>query len=503
MSAARKSKENGSKKDKPKQVKKWNIQTIHTMPTGVKRGVPKDGADVGDFRKCDVSFGNSCFSTGTVGFLMASVVVNYIAGEKIGSRVPTALGLVGRNRGPVPLKGVLLKSAIISSQGDGIEDGNEKGTGKEIDAASGVFVGQLEGSECASAGGGEKSSSDTSLTIPNRESVISEVMSQVCEGANGLLSSTVLVDAHCHLQLDPLYSRAEEAILTAKSNTIVFAVVCGTCPGSDWDRVRDLHLTNGDFIMPQFGLHPWWISRHLETVNIQTGSASSGSSVDELKISSDSDSLSRDATVSDWEKELDSILSALPMAGVGECGLDSGLKNVDMSLQAELLRKHMRIAARHNRSVTMHCVGAWAKLLEVLKEMEKEITNSMKKSSARESAQHVGVRAYILHSCNSMPPQMVGDFLKIPNLYFSFSGRALREKQGKLASKIPTDRLLVETDSPDQVPLSLALKIESNEPSLVRLNLVNLANLLVVDPNTLAAATVMNARNVFGYSAPR
>lgn len=502
MSAARKSKENGSKKDKPKQVKKWNIQTIHTMPTGVKRGVPKDGADVGDFRKCDVSFGNSCFSTGTVGFLMASVVVNYIAGEKIGSRVPTALGLVGRNRGPVPLKGVLLKSAIISSQGDGIEDGNEKGTGKEIDAASGVFVGQLEGSECASAGGGEKSSSDTSLTIPNRESVISEVMSQVCEGANGLLSSTVLVDAHCHLQLDPLYSRAEEAILTAKSNTIVFAVVCGTCPGSDWDRVRDLHLTNGDFIMPQFGLHPWWISRHLETVNIQTGSASSGSSVDELKISSDSDSLSRDATVSDWEKELDSILSALPMAGVGECGLDSGLKNVDMSLQAELLRKHMRIAARHNRSVTMHCVGAWAKLLEIMKEMEKEITRT-KKSSNAESDRNIGVRAYVLHSCNSLPVQMVGDFLKIPNVYFSFSGRALREKQGKLASKIPMDRLLVETDSPDQVPLSLALEMQSNEPSLVRLNLVNLANLLAVDPNILAAATVMNARTVFDYSAPR
>ena len=497
MSAARKSKESGSKKDKSKQVKKWNIQTIHTMPTGVKRGVPKDGADTGDFRKCDVSFGNSCFSTGTVGFLMASVVVNYIAGEKIGSRVPAALGLVGRNRGPVPLKGVLLKSANRSSLGDGTEDGDGN-----VGAVSGeVSGGQLGGSECACAGEeNEKSSpSDAGMSSPNRESVISETMSQVCAGAKGLLSSTVLVDAHCHLQLDPLHSRAEEAILTAKSNGIAFAVVCGTCPGSDWDRVRDLHSTNKDFVMPQFGLHPWWISRHFETVNSKD---SSSSSADELKVSSDA-ALGRDVAVRDWEKELDSILTALPMAGVGECGLDSGLKNVDMSLQAEILRSHIRIAARHNRSVTMHCVGAWAKLLEVLKEMEKEITSSMKKSSAGESAQLVGVRAYVLHSCNSMPPQMVGDFLKIPNVYFSFSGRALREKQGKLASKIPTDRLLVETDSPDQVPLSLALKIESNEPSLVRLNLVNLANLLAIDPNILASATVMNARNVFDYSAPR
>ena len=73
MSATGKIKGNNGKK--PKQTKKWNIPTIHTMPTGVKRGTPLGPASEGNFRKCDVAFGNSCFSTGTVGFLMASVVV--------------------------------------------------------------------------------------------------------------------------------------------------------------------------------------------------------------------------------------------------------------------------------------------------------------------------------------------------------------------------------------------------------------------------------------------
>ena len=65
-----------------------------------------------------------------------------------------------------------------------------------------------------------------------------------------------------------------------------------------------------------------------------------------------------------------------------------------------------------------------------------------------------GVTAYVLHSCNSLSVQMADDFLKIPSVYFSFSGRALSaNKECKLASRIPLDRILVETDSPDQLPL--------------------------------------------------
>jgi TatD DNase family protein len=473
MSAASK-KKGGSGTKKPKPMKKWNIPTIHTLPTGAKRGVPLDPAETGTFRKCDVAFGNSCFSTGTVGFLMASVVVNSIAGEKRGSKIPIPLGTVGRNRGPVLLR-----------ERTALAVGTSRGLGEGQEAAKPVKGGEVESSGCGCEGSSSGDGEDNSAT--QRESVIAEAIGSVTSETGGLLSSTVVVDAHCHLQLDPLHCRSEEAIHRAKENKVAFAVVCGTCPGDDWDRVRALYARSPDFIAPQFGLHPWWISRHFETASTASSSSIGRETETETK-----------GSVTPWEEELEQLLVAIPESGVGECGLDNGLKNVAMGYQVDILRQHITIAARHNRPVTMHCVGAWATLLEVLRDMEKGFGSA--KSGTPESKGKGGgrVRAYILHSCNSLPKQMVADFLKIPNVYFSFSGRTLSaSKEGNLASRIPMDRILIETDSPDQLPLSLKSKLQSNEPSLVRLNTGVLASLMAVDPNALAAATVENARRVF------
>lgn len=74
----------------------WGIPAIHTLPTGTARGLPIvcDAVDpevkdkestpkkrVGDggFRKCDTNFGNACFTTGTAGFIMASIATKQIA----------------------------------------------------------------------------------------------------------------------------------------------------------------------------------------------------------------------------------------------------------------------------------------------------------------------------------------------------------------------------------------------------------------------------------------
>ena len=256
MSAASKQKGNDGKKQKA--VKKWNIPTIHTMPTGVKRGIPLDPAGAGNFRKCDVAFGNSCFSTGTVGFLMASVVVNSLAGEKKGSKIPTALGTIGRNRGTVPMK-TKTSAHKGTGAGAGAEDDMGQGKGESTDEPG-----------KSTAEKGETISGDCSCGAPtvttDREGFVDRQTAIATAIGSMSLLNTVLFDAHCHLQLDPLYSRVEDAILTAKNNQISFVAVCGTCPGDDWDRTRSLYEKYPEFIAPQFGLHPWWISRHLESV---------------------------------------------------------------------------------------------------------------------------------------------------------------------------------------------------------------------------------------------
>jgi TatD DNase family protein len=185
---------------------------------------------------------------------------------------------------------------------------------------------------------------------------------------------------------------------------------------------------------------------------------------------------------------LEQLLVSISQAGVGECGLDKAInKTVSLDVQNSILKRHMQIAAQHNRPVTMHCVGAWGTLLETIKWHEKE-----SKRTGR------SVRAYVLHSCNSMPPEMASSFASIPSVYFSFTARSLGAKETRLARSVPLERILIETDSPDQLPLPLKGRLDSNEPCLIRHSCTLLAKTLEIDPNTLAETTVANAERVFG-----
>ena len=52
-------------------MKKWGIRCVHTLPTGKKRNKERNE----ETNACNV-YGNSCFSTGAAGFVMAAEVVN-------------------------------------------------------------------------------------------------------------------------------------------------------------------------------------------------------------------------------------------------------------------------------------------------------------------------------------------------------------------------------------------------------------------------------------------
>jgi TatD DNase family protein len=182
-----------------------------------------------------------------------------------------------------------------------------------------------------------------------------------------------------------------------------------------------------------------------------------------------------------------------------------------MDVQCDILRVHMAVAARHQRPVTLHCVGAWGRLLEAIQANEaahsnntnsnsiSKINRNSSNNSSNSNSSPSGVRAYVLHSCNSLPPEMVPSFAAIPTVYFSLTGRALGAKESRLARAVPTSRLLIETDSPDQLHGSLRGRLACNEPALVRYTCVLLAQVLGVDPNELADTTAANARRVFDF----
>ena len=222
------------------------------------------------------------------------------------------------------------------------------------------------------------------------------------------------VDSHCHIQLDPLYEKLECIIEKTKRCGCVQIVVCGVSCGLDWYRVESIHSRYPGLISPQFGVHPWYIDD-----DIVSGC---------------------------WEASLRDILTRLPNAGVGETGLDKNIKNrISPEIQENVLLRHMALAREFDRPITIHCVGYWGRLLALLKREEKIHVEANTSSVS-----------IVIHSCNNMPMEIARDLLSLESsyVYFSFNGRRpLLAKQVNMARIVPRDRLLIESDSPDQKPM--------------------------------------------------
>lgn len=172
-------------------------------------------------------------------------------------------------------------------------------------------------------------------------------------------------------------------------------VVNGTCE-EDWPRVLELSRQH-DFILPSFGYHPWYLRQRAQ----------------------------------DWKNELNRHLDAAPHA-VGEIGLDRWMKDYDMALQEEMFLAQIEIAHERDLPVTIHCLKAAGRLLELLQ------------------AGPVPRRGFLLHSYNGSA-EMIPRFEQL-GAYFSISGYFAHERKAKhveVLKQIPIERILIETDAPD------------------------------------------------------
>ena len=258
-----------------------------------------------------------------------------------------------------------------------------------------------------------------------------------------------------------------------------------------------------------------------------------------------------------WLPELEELLQQHPAAGVGEAGLDRGItKEVPYALQEEVLLEHIYLAGRYQRTLTLHCVGCWDRLLGLLTQQHKIFCQGqMKRRSASnkslvEESIVLGVKgtpgdngaptcsreyfpaSILLHSCGNMPIHLIQGFARLPNTFFSLSmgGRGhsgeLSEKMKSFVRAIPIDRLLLETDSPDQLlspfkmPRATAIPfdpaktdateptksgdntgsrqfLQYNEPAMLRYHCVQLAQVLNISPQRLAQQTTANCKKAF------
>jgi len=259
-------------------------------------------------------------------------------------------------------------------------------------------------------------------------------------------------DAHNHLQDARFGGRQDELLAACKKADITRMVVNGACE-SDWPQVLELAREN-KMVLPSFGYHPWYL--HERTP--------------------------------DWLANLEKFLDAIPSA-VGEIGLDRWKPDLAYDDQEAVFIAQLGLATERNLPVSIHCLQAWGRMLELLK------------------AHPRPARGFLLHSFGG-PAEMIPAFAKL-GAYFSFPGYFLNErklKQRETFKQVPADRLLIETDAPDQLlpadkilhPFAAADGKVLNHPANLPAIYSGLAKLLGEKTESLAARVEENFLCVFG-----
>lgn len=266
------------------------------------------------------------------------------------------------------------------------------------------------------------------------------------------MSAARYFDAHNHFQdprLDP-WRESIEARNTAESNS--FMVVNGTHE-ADWNAVADL-ARRCPWILPSFGYHPWYLERATDN----------------------------------WRSRLEHFLSEFPFA-VGEIGIDHWKKGLEIPLQERMFLEQLELAKSRELPVTIHCINAWSRLLTLLGSVA------------------LPTRGFLLHSYAG-PADLVEPFVQL-GAYFSCPGYFLAErKRAQLHTfgRVPLERLLVETDAPDQILPDHLDRFGLIDPNGRRLNhpaniipiYEGVAAALAIEPFRFNAQIELNFRALFG-----
>lgn len=261
----------------------------------------------------------------------------------------------------------------------------------------------------------------------------------------------MLFDSHCHLDFPAFDGDREAVVARARAVGVTGFLVPGVGP-AQWARgARVAKAIDGARFA--VGLHPQWLS-----------------------------ALDDDALLLAL-RSLPEAAVELGAAAIGECGLD---RRVDrgggpsLAQQATTLRAHAVVARELALPLVLHVVGAHGPALELLRPLGPFAAGGV-------------VHGY------SGPAELVADYCRL-GLCLAFGGAVThpRAKKARAAAlEVSAERLLLETDAPDQ-PLSEGRP--RSEPSELPSIAAVVAGLRGEDAAALGARTADNARRLFAAS---
>lgn len=169
------------------------------------------------------------------------------------------------------------------------------------------------------------------------------------------------------------------------------------------------------------------------------------------------------------------------VAALGETGLDRYWDDCPWDVQVDYFRRHLKLSRETTLPVVIHTRECAEETVEILREEAK-----------------LGPLRGVMHSFTG--PQAVADACLELGLYISFAGMVTyknAEDLRAIAKTIPSDRILVETDSPYLTPHPFRGK-KPNHPANVVHTLRCIAEVRGESYATLAQQTTENAERLFG-----
>lgn len=252
-----------------------------------------------------------------------------------------------------------------------------------------------------------------------------------------------LTDSHAHID-DASFASDREAMFARAREAGVRDIIVPAVDRASWERIESLCADHAA-THPAYGLHPIYLEQHRpEHVDALTA----------------------------WLKGHRAV-------AVGEIGLDYFLPELDVAQQREYFVRQLRVAREFDLPVIIHARRAMD-----------EVTATLRR---------IGGLRGVVHSFSGSQQQ--AEKLWELGFYLGIGGPVTHERAQRLrhiVATMPVERLLLETDSPDQP--GACHRGERNEPAHLVEVLDVVAQLRGDSNEGLAAATTQNARRLFRIS---
>ncbi|MCA9681837.1 MAG: TatD family hydrolase [Myxococcales bacterium] len=263
-------------------------------------------------------------------------------------------------------------------------------------------------------------------------------------------------DSHAHIQRSTQWRTGRFRTMVQKATEVgLRAILVPAVSADDWGLVDDPPASEGLIVLIALGLHPYFVCE----ITLER----SNSLLEELEFR---------------------VLGAgSKLHAIGECGLDFRRSGADQEVrdrQISTFRGQLELARRVGLPLTIHCVKAHAVMQELL--LERPTPPSV-------------MHAYSGSAEMARPLIAAGH-------YVSFAGNlciANARKVIEAARSVPRERLLIETDTPDQTPPGRG--DVDNEPAFIVDIAARLAEVRGESLAEIAAATTDNACRLFGVKA--